>query len=78
MKITPLKFTREIPAILWYGYMVCTVCQNPILYLNPCYPFWKHRGYHRTRAEPYSCSALFQAKWGWNITMCVQWMEQCE
>src|ERR1700722_17618821 len=54
MKITPLKFTREIPAIPRYGYAVCAVCQNPIPYLNPCYPFWKHRGYHRTHAEPYS------------------------
>jgi len=29
------------------------VCQNPKPYPYLCYPFWKHCGYSRTRAEPY-------------------------
>jgi len=33
---------------------VCAVCQNPIPYPYPCYPFWKHCRYSHTRAEPYS------------------------
>lgn len=36
----------------WYA----TVCQNLLPYLYPCYPFWKHCGFFRTCAKPYSCS----------------------
>jgi hypothetical protein len=36
------------------GTRCATVCQNPIPYLYPHYPFWKHLGFTRTRTHPYA------------------------
>jgi hypothetical protein len=50
------------------GTRCAAVCQNPIPYQYPHYPFWKHRGFTHTRTHPYTyclpagsdCSSKFK------------------
>ena len=44
--------TCEYPQHRGTGTRCAAVCQNPKPYPYPWYPFWKHRGYSRTRVEP--------------------------
>ena len=53
MVLTLLKYTRAYPQTRGTGTRYAAVCRNLLPYPYPRYPFWKHRGFFRTRAKPY-------------------------